>query len=321
MNASQLTVCSSLDPTKDELFSTPATITFGPAAPAFGSWRWLGADLVASLAGRYRTSTFHDEVGLADVVVIIKFLPPQDILRELRRTRRIIFCPVDVYGSTSEIDADAGRLLQCDRIVVHCERLARYFVGYAPVVSLPHHVKYVSDILAERPADGPLLWIGVRGNLPPVVEWANRRELPADLVVLTDVEPGGLTPTPRELGFQRHNVRVEPWSSENHLTWLTRCRAAIDLKGNDFRSRHKPDAKVCDFIASGVPVAVLPDSSAAESLGRLGFELASPDEDRWLSDDYLANTICFGRALRELHSLERVTNRWVRLIEDVLSNR
>jgi len=241
-------------------------------------------------------------------------------LRELRRTRRIIFCPVDVYGSSSEIDADAGRLLLCDRIIVHCERLTRYFRGYATVITLPHHVKYVSDILPQRPADGPLLWIGVRGNLPPVVAWVNRHELPAELVVMTDVGEGAYIPTSRELGFERNTVRVVPWSPESHLAWLPRCRAAIDIKGDDFRSRHKPDAKVCDYIASGVPVAVLPDSSAAESLGRLGFELASPDEERWLSDDYLASTIRFGRALRELHSLERVTNRWARVIEDVLAD-
>lgn len=156
--------------------------------------------------------------------------------------------------------------------------------------------------------------------MPPVVEWANRNELPADLVVLTDVEPGESTPSLPELGFERNTGCVVPWTSNAHLEWLRRCRAAIDLKGNDFRARHKPDAKVCDYIASGVPVAVLPDSSAAESLGCLGFELASPDEERWMSDDYLSDTIRFGRALRELHSLERVTNRWTRVIEDVLAD-
>lgn len=321
MVESQKAGCAPSDSATSGLPAARARIAFGPEAPAFGSWWWLGADLASSLAGRYRTSTFRDEVGPADVVVIIKFLPPQEILRELRRTRRIIFCPVDVYGSSSEIDADAGCLLLCDRIIVHCERLTRYFRSYASVVALPHHVKYIANILPERPADGPLLWIGVRGNLPPVVEWANRHELPAELVVLTDVEKGVSTPTPRDLGFRRNAVRVEPWIAENHLAWLSRCRAAIDIKGGDFRSRHKPDAKVCDYIASGVPVAVLPDSSAAESLGRLGFELASPNEERWLSDDYLSDTIRFGRALRELHSLERVTNRWVRVIEDVLADR
>ena len=52
--------------------------------------------------------------------------------------------------------------------------------------------------------------------------------------------------------------------------------AAIDIKGDDFRSRHKPPAKAIDFIASGVPLAMNPDSSMVEHLARMGFDVASP---------------------------------------------
>lgn len=200
-------------------------VVFGPELPQFGSWNWLGRDLVSSLSDRFDTQAFRDEIGSVDVLVVLKFLPPLEVLRELQQRTRIVYCPVDLYGAASDIDADSARLQCCDRIVVHCERLVRYFRGYAPVFSLPHHVKYISDIPAQRPADGPLLWIGVRGNLPPVVEWVNQHGLPRELVVLTDVEPGLPMPTAAELGFQSGTVRVEPWTVENHLQWLPRCRA------------------------------------------------------------------------------------------------
>ncbi len=32
------------------------------------------------------------------------------------------------------------------------------------------------------------------------------------------------------------------------------ARAALDIKGTDFRSRHKPATKAYDFIAPGIPL-------------------------------------------------------------------
>ena len=100
------------------------------------------------------------------------------------------------------------------------------------------------------------------------------------------------------------------------------ARAAIDVKGNDFRSRHKPPAKAIDFLASGVPLAMNHDSSPVEHLARMGFEVADPrDTERWLSREYWEETRRFGAALRELLSLERVARRWKRVIDDVLAER
>jgi hypothetical protein len=77
----------------------------------------------------------------------------------------------------------------------------------------------------------------------------------------------------------------------------TAARAVIDIKGQDIRSRHKPPAKGIDVIASGVPLAMNPDSSTAEHLARMGFEVASPlDTDRWLSREYWEETRRFGLA-------------------------
>jgi hypothetical protein len=100
------------------------------------------------------------------------------------------------------------------------------------------------------------------------------------------------------------------------------ARAALDIKGDDFRARHKPPAKAIDFLAAGVPLAMKPDSCVVEHLARLGFAVASPlDAAAWLSPEYDEETRRFGAALRELLSLERVGRRWRRLLEEVLAER
>jgi hypothetical protein len=100
------------------------------------------------------------------------------------------------------------------------------------------------------------------------------------------------------------------------------ARAVLDIKGDDFRARHKPPAKGIDFIASGVPLAMNPESSTVEHLGRLGFKVVSPfDTARWFSRDYWYDTHRFGAAIRELLSLERVAKRYGRVISEVLAER
>src|SRR5205823_4435613 len=154
---------------------------------------------------------------------------------------------------------------------------------------------------------GFIVWVGVRTNLPPLVEWANAHPLAGTLLVLTNPEDPQHVPRPEQLGFrQPERVLVKRWTPEEHLACVAKACAAIDIKGEDFRSRHKPPAKAIDFIASGVPLAMNPGSSPVEHLADLGFEVASPlDPDRWLSQEYAEETLRFGAALRELLSLRR----------------
>src|SRR5262249_22503917 len=117
-------------------------------------------------------------------------------------------------------------------------------------------------------------------------------------------------------------IRIEEWTRELHVERTAQARAALDVKGQDFRSRHKPPAKAIDFLASGVPLAMNPDSSPVEHLARMGFELASPlNTERWLSRDCWEETRRFGAALRELLSQERIGLRYKRIIEEVLAER
>ena len=62
-------------------------------------------------------------------------------------------------------------------------------------------------------------------------------------------------PTAEQLGFiQPDRIRVAEWNEERHLNWLSQAKLTVDVKANDFRSRHKPPAKAFDFLASGLPV-------------------------------------------------------------------
>jgi hypothetical protein len=188
---------------------------------------------------------------------------------------------------------------------------------------MDHHVKFAAPLRTRFRADGFILWVGVRTNLPPLVEWVNSHELPGELRVLTNPETPGQVPTPAEFGFRRsEGIHIEEWTHELHVKRTAECRAAIDIKGDDFRSRHKPPAKAIDFIASGVPLAMNRGSSPVEHVARMGFEVATPEErERWLSREYWQETKRFGAALRELLSLERIGNRYRRIIEEVLAER
>jgi glycosyltransferase involved in cell wall biosynthesis len=293
-------------------------VAFGPVARGWGSWEWIGEDLAAPLAEWFDTETFGtDAVPECDVLIVVKHALPERLWSRVPPSTRIIYCPVDRYGCAAEIDADFRWLTRCSRIVVHCERLRKYFPAYAPVAYLDHHVKYVTGG-ARNSDDAPILWTGVRSNLPPLVEWVNAHRLPRELVVLTNAEDSSAPLTAGQFGFRSGDVRVERWTRERHIALLDEAAFALDIKGDDFRQRHKPAAKAIDFIASGLPLA-MNDSSPVEHLAEMGFEIAQPEDvDRWFSTAYREETRQFGSALREVLSLERVASRFRRLIIDVL---
>jgi hypothetical protein len=299
-------------------------VAVGPEMPGWGSWDWVGADSLQQLSKSFAVAPFRGpDVPDCDLVLLVKHpLPPANIAQAASRAA-VLYCPVDCYGSATEIDADRGWLRRCSRVLVHCERLRRYFEPYAPVESLDHHVKFAAPMRARCRRAGPFLWVGVRSNLAPLVEWVNAHPLPGALRILTNPEEGRPVPSAAEVGIRpEHAVRIEAWSPGLQLQRTREARGALDIKGSDFRSRHKPPAKAIDFIASGVPLAMNPESSPVEHLARMGFEVASPlDTDRWLSSDYWEETRRFGLALRELLSLERVGRRLTRIVQEVLAER
>jgi hypothetical protein len=296
------------------------TVAFGPEVPGWGSWDWVGGDVAEALSGVLNVRVFQGwKVPDGEIVVAVKHQPPADWVDQVAQRARLIYAPVDTYGSAAEIDRDVVWLRKCAQIVIHCERQRKYFAPYAPVEYMDHHVKFVAPMREEYQARGDLLWVGVRSNLAPLVKWVNEHPLPAPLDVLTNLEDPEHPPTPAEIGFGAGTaVRVHDWSPERHVAMTAAARAVIDIKGDDFRSRHKPPAKAIDFIASGVPLAMNEGASPVEHLARMGFEVASPlDAGRWLSRPYWEETRRFGLALRELLSRERVAWRWERMIREV----
>jgi hypothetical protein len=296
----------------------------GPETPGWGSWDWVGADLVPELARWYDTSAFGwDEFPARDLLVVVKHPLPESLWGNASARPAIVYCPIDRYGSAAEIVADARWLRRCARIVIHCERLRKHFATYARVEYIDHHVKFIGPPQSRWQIEGPILWVGVRTNLPPLVEWVNTHLLPRELVVLTNPENPNAPLRPADYGFStRNRVKLEVWRPERHIAWLAHVAGAFDIKGADFRSRHKPPAKAIDFLAAGVPLAMNAESSSVEHLRRLGFEVPNPeDTERWFSSEYWEETQRFGAALRELLARERIARRYRRLIDEVLAER
>jgi hypothetical protein len=235
----------------------------------------------------------------------------------------IFYAPVDHYGSPDEIVTHAPLLRHFARIIIHCHRLCPHFEPFAPVEYLDHPIKFAAPLRRRFRRTGNLLWVGVRSNLPPLVEWVNEHPLPLPLDVLTNPEDPDRLPSPEEFGFRSDRaVTVHRWTPERHIAFAAKARAAIDVKGSDFRSRHKPPAKAIDFLASGLPLAMNPDSSPAEHLAGLGFRVCSPlDTDRWLSEAYWNETRAIGRQLRHDLTGPKVAARFLKIVKAVLAER
>src|SRR5258708_17346290 len=202
--------------TQRQIRNSPTVVAVGPRFPGWGSWEWIGADLQRDLSQWYSTCVFGwHKLPTGDVAIVVKHPLPTEWWLESTRRPPVIYCPVDRYGSASEIDADGGWLSRCARIVIHCERMRKYFAPYAPVEYLDHAIKYAGPPQQAHVPDGPILWVGVRTNLPPVVEWVNAHGLPRPLIVLTNPELPALPMEPPEYGFGPEvDVRMEVWTPE-----------------------------------------------------------------------------------------------------------
>lgn len=297
-------------------------IAIGPELPNWGSWQWVGGHLLSTLCSHCSVLRFPPwDIPSCDVLIVIKHPPPKEIIQQLPQKLPILYCPIDHYGSVSHIEQDRDWLRRCSRIIIHCQRLRKYFAGCAPVEYVDHPIRFVSPLRETPVTAGPILWIGVRTNLPPLISWINQYGLPGPLIVLTNPETPGEIPSATELGFSSTDqVLVEEWSPEKHYEWTVQCRAALDIKGSDFRAQHKPPAKAFDFLASGVPLAMNAESSPVEHLVQMGLAIPTPTErDHWFSEAYQQDVLRFGRAIRELLSEQRIGLRWRHLLQCVIN--
>lgn len=296
-------------------------VAFGPRLPGWGSWDWLGQDLADALGPWFDTVTFGGaEIPACDLVVLVKHPLPETVLMEVAETTPLIYLPVDAFASAAEIDVSARWLRRCARVVVHSHSLGRYFSPYASTEYLDHHVKFVPATPATYKERGFVLWAGVRSNLPYLVAWLNANDLSTNLRVITNLENPAHVPTARELGLRDgRRMQIEHWTPSLHLQRVLEAKAALDVKGEEFRQAHKPPTKAFDFIASGLPLA-MPGGASVEHLASWGFGIASPhDPVYWFSREYWRETQQFGAAVRELLSLPRIAFRFSRIVAAVLA--
>ncbi len=250
-------------------------VAIGPKLPEFGSWNWLGEGLSQNLHLPFAVEQFADVVHPpeADIVIFIKFLPPPQQLALVARNAKVVYLPVDIYGSCREID-DACASIRClSKVLVNRQRLLRYFRGYCEVDYIDHPLKFALPEPRLTTDDGPIIWIGQLCNIRPVVdwsnsEWGNTKSLGREIWVLTNHDERNASAN--SLGFASGDIRVERWSEQKHIEYLEVATAAIDIKGNDFRARHKPPAKALDFLASGIPVITNRGSSVDFHVSQVG---------------------------------------------------
>lgn len=296
-----------------------AKIHLGPVMPGWGSWEWLGQEMIPEFQRYAAVSTFsyQQEPPRDGIVIVIKHPPPPEWLQTVQASQvPMIYSPVDFYDSVNAIDADAAWLTQAAHIIIHCHRLLPCFAPYAPVTYVDHQVRFITHEIILPMSHGPILWTGVHSNLPPLIAWLQQHPLSRPLCVLTNLEPID----PVELGFpQNQAITLERWTPDRHRAILHEVSAALDIKGDDFRNRHKPPTKALDFLATGLPLAVQRNSSSAEYLLQLGFHVADPmDVVHWQSPHYLAECQKFARVLRSILSPSCIAEKWWHLIQPLL---
>jgi hypothetical protein len=130
-------------------------IAVGPAMPGWGSWDWVGVDVLTELGKYFPTGSFADgPLPASDLLLVVKQVTPVLAACKLATKEPLIYCPVDFFGSAAEIDVCAAALRRCARVVIHCERLRRYFEPYAPVEYMDHHVKFAAPMRSEFRREG-----------------------------------------------------------------------------------------------------------------------------------------------------------------------
>jgi hypothetical protein len=309
-------------------------LAIGPAWD-YPSWRWVGADTAHELARYFDVSQFSSfrHILPCDAVIIIKHRPPTKVVRSLReRGVSVVFAPIDLYASHAEIHRDREFLAGCDLVLCHSELLFQCIRPYCARVALvEHHGKYTLPSLASYKPDGYVLWIGGLQHVPYLLDWLARHPVRRNLKILTDFGNREAVRTAaraaRHLGLRLdigpdsiNGYEMRAWSEAEQLQMMQECKAAIDIKGDDFNQLSKPPTKAQKFISSGIAFACNFETPASCYFRERGFELACPaDEDLWFSPSYWQQTCHFATDLRERISIESVGLRYQAELQSLLT--
>jgi hypothetical protein len=297
-------------------------LAVGPVRPA-ASWAWIGRDMAAALSGDYAVTLFEsfETAPAADIVFAVKHRPPERFAAEVQtRQARLVYAPVDIYQDQAEVAADAPMLARCDLVLLHGETLLPYIAPYTSRIEMAeHHLRFALDEPAPYRKDGYVLWVGAAGNLPHLLKFLASHPLPYELRLLTDAFVKERRIAAHYLAarmgvclqFGKDEVNGFPafaWSEAAQAQMMRACRAALDIKGQDFNQSTKPPAKAQKFIASGIPFACNEGSPMAHYFLKRGFELAQPEDTaRLFSHDYWNETRQEAARLRQKLSFGSVS--------------
>jgi hypothetical protein len=311
------------------------TIAFGPVR-ARPSWDWVGFDTARQLSSRYNVVVFPSSRAIpdCDAAFMIKTRPPDEVVSEARsRGVELVYCPIDRYRDADEISRDREFLGACSMVLTHCEWLLPILEPFCGSVHfVDHHARHALTVMAPYKERGYVLWIGACQNLPFLLKWLEAHPLDLELRILTDLDHGlardAALAAAEEIGLAFDidpgatsiaGHRVYRWSERRQEEMMRECKAALDVKLTTvFNQLYKPSAKAQQFVGSGVPLAMNPDSYSAGYFRARGFELASPlDPARWLSREYWEATRRAGDALRAATALAVIGARYEELIESL----
>ena len=245
--------------------------------------------------------------------------------------------PVDFYRSQAQLDADAPFLGRCSGLLVHSRPLGTFLARHNSAIWYVDHPNLYG--LAAKPpyrSDHYLLWIGDFLNLPYLLRWKERTELPYELKVLTNgrrTSIKGMAMTlalARRLGVELdvtqdriNGIAMYEWDPATQRAMMANTKAAVDIKGGqeDFAQFTKPPTKAHQFIVSGIPFATNKNSSTARDLLESGFAVADvEDQQRWFSHEYWKSTQAFSAVLHERIRPEAIALAYRRCLEEVLSH-
>jgi len=308
-------------------------IAFGPVRD-LPSWGWVGFDTARELSKYYDVQVYHSwsPPPDCDILLVVKERPPEQFVLDAQRKKaKLIYCPVDAYGEIGQLARHADLFRACAMVLVHCERLLPLVRPYcANVHFVDHHIRYATKEMVNYNDAGYILWIGGCQYVPYLARWLEHHPIEQEIRILTDIDNYRARHAARVLAAEigmRFGVyrgtesiadcRVYQWSERRQQAMMRECRGALDIKMTArFEQAHKPPTKAQQYVASGIPFAVNPDSYSAEYFRARGFELASPaDTARWLSREYWEETRVWGERLRAATSIEAVGARYRQLIE------
>jgi hypothetical protein len=271
------------------------------------------------------------------VAIFVKERPERPIHQASDYGCRIIYMPVDFYASQAQLDADAPFLVRCSGLLVHSRPLGAFLARYNSAIWYVDHPNLYG--LAAKPpyrSDHYLLWIGDFLNLPYLLRWKEKTELPHELKVLTNgrrTSIKGMAMTlalARRLGVELdvrqdriNGIPMYEWDPATQRAMMADSKAAVDIKGDeeDFVQLTKPPTKAHQFIVSGIPFATNKNSSTARDLLDSGFEVADvEDHRRWFSHEYWKSTQAFSAVLDERIRPEAVALAYRRCLEEVIGH-